>query len=65
MFLQKTNELQKRQLKKENKVISKQSICNQTTLWKNSRKYQALDYFTIPTCFGIFIFFYLIVYNLN
>lgn len=53
--IEKRNEFQKqRQMKKEikeKKVVLKKSVCKQTPLWKNLRKYQALDYFNIPmTC---------------
>jgi len=33
---------------REKKVALKKSVCKQTPLWKNLRKYQALDYFNIP-----------------
>ncbi|XP_001949102.3 gamma-tubulin complex component 2 [Acyrthosiphon pisum] len=50
--IEKRNEFQKqRQMKKEireKKVVLKKSVCKQTPLWKNLRKYQALDYFNIP-----------------
>lgn len=52
IFLQKRNEFQKqRQIKKETrdkKLVLKKSICNQIALWKNIRKYQALDFFNLP-----------------
>jgi len=41
---------------KEKKVVLKKSVCKQTPLWKNLRKYQALDYFNIPmTCYSMII----------
>lgn len=36
-------------MKKSKKAVLKKHIDNQTPLWKNLRKYQALDYFNIPT----------------
>ncbi|XP_050059565.1 gamma-tubulin complex component 2-like [Aphis gossypii] len=55
--IEKRNEFQKqRQIKKEikeKKIILKKSVSKQTPLWKNLRKYQALDYFNIPiTCYN-------------
>ncbi|VVC35810.1 Hypothetical protein CINCED_3A025111 [Cinara cedri] len=55
--IEKRNEFQKqRQIKKEikeKKIILKKSVYNQTPLWKNSRKYQALDYFSMPMTYSI------------
>lgn len=52
IYFQKRNEFQKqRQIKKEikdKKLVLKKNLSNQFPLWKNTRKYQALDYFNIP-----------------
>jgi hypothetical protein len=44
---------------KDKKLVLKKSVCNQLPLWKNIRKYQALDYFNIPvSSFSMIILFY-------
>lgn len=42
-------------MKKEKKVVSKKIVSNQTPLWKDSRKYQALDFFDIPSIYSSMI----------
>lgn len=44
-------------MKKEKKVVLKKSVGHQMPLWKNSRKYQALDHFNIPTTYSSMVLY--------